>query len=147
MSWRGFFVYKTQKSIKNANFCKKVLHFYYLCLYLQSQMKGKPIIGVWRSWLAHLVWDQRVLCSSHSTPTKFKSNYLRFKQLLFSFIGMSRYFYLISIVPSTTSTRITESRRTFPSRTDFARRFISSFCMSLFIGRAPYCGSYPLVLI
>ena len=33
-------------------------------------MKGKPIIGVWRSWLAHLVWDQRVLCSSHSTPTK-----------------------------------------------------------------------------
>ena len=26
-------------------------------------------IGVWRSWLAHLVWDQRVLCSSHSTPT------------------------------------------------------------------------------
>ena len=32
-------------------------------------MKGKPIIGVWRSWLAHLVWDQRVLCSSHSTPT------------------------------------------------------------------------------
>lgn len=26
--------------------------------------------GVWRSWLAHLVWDQRVLCSSHSTPTK-----------------------------------------------------------------------------
>ena len=27
------------------------------------------IFGVWRSWLAHLVWDQRVLCSSHSTPT------------------------------------------------------------------------------
>src|SRR5574344_1436511 len=26
--------------------------------------------GVWRSWLAHLVWDQRVLCSSHSTPTQ-----------------------------------------------------------------------------
>ena len=25
---------------------------------------------MWRSWLAHLVWDQRVLCSSHSTPTK-----------------------------------------------------------------------------
>ena len=24
---------------------------------------------MWRSWLAHLVWDQRVLCSSHSTPT------------------------------------------------------------------------------
>lgn len=26
--------------------------------------------GVWRSWLARLVWDQKVLCSSHSTPTK-----------------------------------------------------------------------------
>ena len=25
--------------------------------------------GVWRSWLAHLVWDQRVVCSSHITPT------------------------------------------------------------------------------
>ena len=25
---------------------------------------------MWRSWLAHLVWDQRVLCSSHSTPTQ-----------------------------------------------------------------------------
>ena len=31
--------------------------------------EGNQIIGVWRSWLAHLVWDQRVLCSSHSTPT------------------------------------------------------------------------------
>ena len=48
-------------------------------------MKGKPIIGVWRSWLAHLVWDQRVLCSSHSTPTKIQSNYLNFKWLLFCF--------------------------------------------------------------
>ena len=34
---------------------------------MQSHL-GKS--GVWRSWLAHLVWDQRVLCSSHSTPTK-----------------------------------------------------------------------------
>ena len=25
---------------------------------------------MWRSWLAHLVWDQRVVCSSHITPTK-----------------------------------------------------------------------------
>ena len=32
--------------------------------------EGNQIIGVWRSWLAHLVWDQRVLCSSHSTPTR-----------------------------------------------------------------------------
>ena len=32
----------------------------YLCSPIQT-------IGVWRSWLAHLVWDQRVLCSSHST--------------------------------------------------------------------------------
>ena len=28
------------------------------------------IFGVWRSWLAHLVWDQRVQCSSHCTPTE-----------------------------------------------------------------------------
>ena len=27
-------------------------------------------IGVWRSWLAHLVWDQRVESSSLFTPTK-----------------------------------------------------------------------------
>ena len=33
-------------------------------------------LGVWRSWLAHLVWDQRVLCSSHSTPT-FNKNLLK----------------------------------------------------------------------
>ena len=37
-------------------------------------------IGVWRSWLAHLVWDQRVLCSSHSTPTKKR---LKSQSLLF----------------------------------------------------------------
>ena len=35
--------------------------------YICSPIRGN---GVWRSWLAHLVWDQRVLCSSHSTPTK-----------------------------------------------------------------------------
>ena len=75
------------KTKKSAKFFKKVLHFYFLCLYLQSQMKGKPIIGVWRSWLAHLVWDQRVLCSSHSTPTYSESNYLDFKWLLFSLYG------------------------------------------------------------
>ena len=31
-------------------------------------------IGVWRSWLAHLVWDQRVQCSSHCTPTDKRSD-------------------------------------------------------------------------
>ena len=36
-------------------------------------------LGVWRSWLAHLVWDQRVLCSSHSTPT-FNKNLLNFSR-------------------------------------------------------------------
>ena len=51
---------------KNVKFCKKNLQIYFFGVYLQSQ----KIIGVWRSWLAHLVWDQRVLCSSHSTPTK-----------------------------------------------------------------------------
>ena len=55
--------------------------------------------------------------------------------------------YLTIILPSRTSTVIAESRRTSPSRIDFARRLISSFCMSLFIGRAPYAGSYPFVLI
>ena len=34
-----------------------------------SAAAGRP--GVWRSWLAHLVWDQRVVCSSHITPTFF----------------------------------------------------------------------------
>ncbi len=53
------------------------------------------IIGVWRSWLAHLVWDQRVLCSSHSTPTKFQSNYLNFKWLLFSFGHILAYWWLL----------------------------------------------------
>ena len=41
-------------------------------------------IGVWRSWLAHLVWDQRVLCSSHSTPT-----YERLSVWMTSFFGSS----------------------------------------------------------
>ena len=47
-------------------------------------------LGVWRSWLAHLVWDQRVLCSSHSTPTK--GNYL-----------MVVAFFCITLEPSTKS--------------------------------------------
>ena len=40
-------------------------------------------LGVWRSWLAHLVWDQRVLCSSHSTPTYKEGNSLIFSGFLF----------------------------------------------------------------
>ena len=45
-------------------FCKNNNYFanyYYFCMLYQH--------GVWRSWLAHLVWDQRVVCSSHITPT------------------------------------------------------------------------------
>ena len=34
------------KSKKVQNFFKKVLHFYFLCLYLQSQMKGNTNRGV-----------------------------------------------------------------------------------------------------
>ena len=34
----------------------------------------RNVIGVWRSWLAHLVWDQRVQCSSHCTPTDKRSD-------------------------------------------------------------------------
>ena len=57
----------------------------YLCSPIQT-------IGVWRSWLAHLVWDQRVLCSSHSTPTQKKSNHLIFRWLLFfSFLWVLGY--------------------------------------------------------
>ena len=40
---------------------------------------------MWRSWLAHLVWDQRVLCSSHSTPTIKQRNSLKFSGFLFCF--------------------------------------------------------------
>ena len=28
------------------------------------------VSGVWRSWLAHLLWEQGVPCSSHGTPTR-----------------------------------------------------------------------------
>ncbi len=42
--------------------------------YICSPIRGN---GVWRSWLAHLVWDQRVLCSSHSTPTKKRDVFQR----------------------------------------------------------------------
>ena len=40
-------------------------------------------LGVWRSWLAHLVWDQRVLCSSHSTPTFKKKKPADYQQVFF----------------------------------------------------------------
>ena len=68
---------------KITDFFKKVLRISKKGITLQSFpmrtscCQGRPegltrrnVIGVWRSWLAHLVWDQRVLCSSHSTPTK-----------------------------------------------------------------------------
>ena len=42
--------------------------------YICSPIRGN---GVWRSWLAHLVWDQRVLCSSHSTATKKRDVFQR----------------------------------------------------------------------
>ena len=37
---------------------------------------GSPgdVFGVWRSWLAHLVWDQRVAGSSPVTPTDDKES-------------------------------------------------------------------------
>ena len=56
-------------------------------------------LGVWRSWLAHLVWDQRVLCSSHSTPTFKKRNLL-----IISRFSFYLYFCLIvTEVPSSPS--------------------------------------------
>ncbi len=57
-------------SVPGAGTGKKIKNFWSFSksgLSLQS-LSGE--LGVWRSWLAHLVWDQRVLCSSHSTPTK-----------------------------------------------------------------------------
>ena len=54
-----------------VDFFKKVLQNKKYKLYLQSHSETRGnIFGVWRSWLAHLVWDQRVQCSSHCTPTK-----------------------------------------------------------------------------
>ena len=61
-------------------------------------MKGKPIIGVWRSWLAHLVWDQRVLCSSHSTPTFYQRNLLNSAGSFFLKISCSHFTDTISSV-------------------------------------------------
>mgnify|MGYP004442696151 CR=1 FL=1 len=37
------------------------------------------VIGMWRSWLAHLVWDQGVLRSSRSIPTKKTSRLQNFE--------------------------------------------------------------------
>ena len=56
-------------------------------------MRETNTIGVWRSWLAHLVWDQRVLCSSHSTPTKFK-RLLEIKWSFFCYIPLFRGNYV-----------------------------------------------------
>ena len=49
-------------------------------------------IGVWRSWLAHLVWDQRVQCSSHCTLTKrmiFGSSFFCFPPLRACFTAIT----------------------------------------------------------
>ena len=57
-------------------------------------------LGVWRSWLAHLVWDQRVLCSSHSTPTFKKRNLLiisRFSFYLYFCLIYLQFFLKILI--------------------------------------------------
>ena len=53
---------------------------------------GIEIIGVWRSWLAHLVWDQRVLCSSHSTPTKRRRQIDLPPSLFYISLTSSRFF-------------------------------------------------------
>ena len=61
-------------------------------------------IGVWRSWLAHLVWDQRVLCSSHSTPT-----YERLSVWMTSFSYMAR-----SVCGAVGSGKIKKAQRKIP---------------------------------
>ena len=76
-------------SAKSVKFSKKSLQIYFFDVYLQSQ----KIIGVWRSWLAHLVWDQRVLCSSHSTPTKRAVDFqLLFFLYIFDLAGRAAMF-------------------------------------------------------
>ncbi len=70
------------RSPSGAQYSQKIFEIKKICVYLQSNSKEKEF-GVWRSWLAHLVWDQRVLCSSHSTPTQKKSNHLILRWLLF----------------------------------------------------------------
>ena len=60
------------------------------------------------------------------------------------FSKRSQRYYLLSVInisPSRTSTKISASRFTCPSRILFASRFTSSFCMRRLIGRAPYAGS------
>ena len=58
------------KTTKNVQFFQKSFADWNFQRIFAVPNEGNQIIGVWRSWLAHLVWDQRVLCSSHSTPTK-----------------------------------------------------------------------------
>ena len=84
---------------KITDFFKKVLRITKKGITLQSfpmrmSVKGnrqerpegltrRNVIGVWRSWLAHLVWDQRVQCSSHCTPTKKRMTERHFGHPLF----------------------------------------------------------------
>ena len=63
-----------------------------------------PQFGMWRSWLAYLVWDQGVLRSSRSIPTKEKADgesaFLRIRKLrryffaMFSRISVSAWMFL-----------------------------------------------------
>lgn len=39
-------------------------------LWVSNQGEFLKVIGMWRSWLAHLLWEQRVLRSSRSIPTE-----------------------------------------------------------------------------
>ena len=69
---------KNRRKSQFLKFFLKKLHFFLqnkkilLPLHPLYEIKQTflKVIGVWRSWLAHLLWEQRVLRSSRSTPTK-----------------------------------------------------------------------------
>ncbi len=69
---------KKQTACPDKEKSEKILRISKSGVSLQSHLRE---LGVWRSWLAHLVWDQRVLCSSHSTPTKERDE--QFARLFF----------------------------------------------------------------
>ena len=48
------------------------------------------VFGVWRSWLAHLVWDQRVESSSLFTPTANNQAFTETWMLVIVYWGVKR---------------------------------------------------------
>ena len=86
------------------------------CAIFAVPIKGT---GVWRSWLAHLVWDQRVLCSSHSTPTKRVTKSRKTDSHAFSFSQctfLTDSYQRIPSPPKTSARARSGRRQAVPSR-------------------------------